>query len=539
MTKKRHPTPQHHRWDIIEALLSDPGSNRAIAARLGVSKTTVGRHRAILDTSGITTVAQARAMSADALDALFNKRAHARSLKHQPDWAHMHEELESPGVTLRLLWKEYQTGLLQQGQPANRLLSYSQFAFHYAAQRARRPVIDRPQVVMRQHHEPGASAQVDYSGKRPHYIDANGRTVTAELFVGVLPCSGLIFATCTATQQVPDFIAAHVRMLAYFGGAPLALIPDNLRSAVVTPGKNPVLQRAYADFANYYNIAVVPARVRRPRDKAAVETSVCIVQREILAPLRHETFRSVDELNQAVAEKLEILNARPMRKDGTSRRDRFERMERDALRPLPAAPYTCSAFLPLPAVPPDYHVTVFQHAYSVPHTLVGRRLEARVSGDGRRIDILDGRTVVAAHVRSAVAGGATTCPDHQPPHHRHQAGQTPKALHAWAAAQGGAIDRFVAHQFAHASQPFHALPACQRLRALCDTYTGALVQEACQSAFDLNVPTISTVLRFVNQRAASPRKSPAPGRGTKRSTTRGLRRRSDPTRDRRRRGTGS
>lgn len=481
MKKKRHATPHDRRLDMIEAILRGQRSNREIAARLGVSKTTVGRHRTILDTSGITTVEQVRAMSADALDALFNKRSNARSLKNQPDWEHVHEELGSQGVTLLLLWREYRTGLLQQGRPASSLLSYSQFAFHYSVHRARLPLVEHRPVVMRQQHEPGVAAQVDYSGKRPHHIDGAGRKVAAELFVGVLPCSGLIFATCTATQQVPDFIAAHVRMLAYFGGAPLALIPDNLRSAVITPGKEPVLQRAYADCANYYDIAVVPARVRRPRDKAAVETSVCIVQREILAPLRHHTFRSLDALNQAVAEKLEILNARPMRKDGTSRRDRFERMERDALRPLPTAPYTCSAFLPLPPVPPDYHVSVFQHAYSVPYHLVGRRLAARVSGDGTRIDILDGRTVVAAHVRSAVIGGATTCPDHQPPHHRR-----------WAE---------------HRSEAF----------------------SSAQRPLDRDTPSGWNM--------------PSPGRSARRSTARGgtqaPRHRSGPTRGRRRRGTGS
>lgn len=521
MKKKQHLSPYYRRLDMIEAILHGRLSNREIAAWLDVSKTTVGRHRDILHKRGITAADEVRAMSKDELEALFNKRPNARSIKHQPDWDHVHEEMKRKGVTRLLLWREYRTALLQQGQSASSLLSYTQFAFRYSAHRQRLP------LDMRQHHTPGEAAFVDYSGDRPHYIDGTGKRVKAELFVGGLPGSSLIFATCTATQRVPDFIAAHVRMWDYFGGVPLVLVPDNLKSAVIKPGKEPVLQRAYQDFARYYDIAVVPARVRRPRDKAMVESSVCIVQREILAPLRHKAFHSLDALNQAVAEQLKVLNARPMRKDGKSRRERFETMERHALRPLPVTPYAYGEFLEIPSVPQDYHVNIRGHEYSVPHTLIGHRLDARLSGDGTTIDILDGRTVVATHVRSAVAGGATTLPEHQPPNHRHQAEQGPEALRAWATAQGGAIHRFVAHQFAHASQPFHAVPACQRLRSLCDKHTDEVLQEACQRAFDLNVPTISTVQRFLGPSAASTRKTPTVSHSKARGQRRNENRRHD------------
>jgi len=181
---------------------------------------------------------------------------------------------------------------------------------------------------MRQVHKAGDKAFVDYSGKRPHIIDRHsGELIEVELFVGVLGASHLVYAEATATQQVADWVQSHVRMLDFFGGVPRAFVPDQLRSAVRSPDRyEPLAQRSYAEMARHYQSAIVPARPGKPRDKAKVESAVLIVQRWILARLRHETFFSLGALNQRIAELLEELNARPMKKlGGISRRQLFER----------------------------------------------------------------------------------------------------------------------------------------------------------------------------------------------------------------------
>ena len=248
-----------------------------------------------------------------------------------PDWAVVHQELRRPGVTLMLLWEEYRAA-----HPEG--FAYSWFCEHYRAWAGK---LD---LVMRQTHRAGEKLFVDYAGQTVEVIDrTTGEVRTAQIFVAVLGASNYTYAEATWTQGLPDWIGAHVRAFAFFGGVPEIVVPDNLRSGVSTRLRyEPDLNPTYPELADHYGVAVVPARVRKPRDKAKVESGVQVVERWILAALRHRTFFSLAELNAAIAELLERLNDRPFKKLPGSRRTAFEQIDRPALRPLAGRPPTCT-----------------------------------------------------------------------------------------------------------------------------------------------------------------------------------------------------
>jgi len=481
--------------DAARLILTTTLSDREIGAAASLSKTTVGRYRRIAQTRGLTW-AKISPLTPEAVHTLFRRPARGGKTKREPVWEVLHERMAHKGTTLQLLWEEY-----RREQPHGSLC-YSHFAAKYRAYRDSLP------SVMRQHHEPGERAFVDYSGLRPFYIDPSTRQkVHAELFVGVLGASSLFFATCTPSQKVPDFIAAHTAMLNYFGGVPRAIVPDNLKSAVVATGKAPKIQRTYADFARHYGTAILPTRPYRPRDKAAVEQAVKFAQQRIVARLHHQTFYSLDELNLAVAKLLVEANERPMVKDGLSRRARFEAIERAVLLPLPPTPYVYAEWVAIPRVPNDYHVAVDGHFYSVPHQLVGAKLDAKLTAEA--VDLYTGRRHVAHHARSSRVGAHTTLPAHQTEAHRAQAGRTPEALTEWAKSVGPYTRKFVAQQLGRA-QPFLGLPACDGLRALAHAHGHAPVERAAQAAFDLGTPTLNSVKRLLANAAAAPTTPPAP-----------------------------
>ena len=280
-----------------------------------------------------------------------------------PDWEVVEKELRRRGVTMKLLWLEH----LSQHPDGYR---YTQFCRHFHAwQRASRP------PVMRRVHRAGETLEVDYAGMTLTVIDA-GVPREAQVFVACLPCSDLTYAEATWSQGHEDWLAAHVRAFAFIGGVPAKLVPDNLKSGVTDASYyDPVLNRSYHELARHYEVAVVPARVRKPRDKPSVEGGVGLVEQWVLAPLRHRQFFSLAEANVAIVEKITEWNDRPFAppREGC-RRSLFEAIERAALKPLPAEPFIIGQWLS-PRVNVDYHVAVDHHFYSVPHRLVHKKVD--------------------------------------------------------------------------------------------------------------------------------------------------------------------
>jgi transposase len=317
-----------------------------------------------------------------------------------PDWAIVHQELKRKGVTLLLLWQEYKAST-----PTG--LQYSQFCEAY------RQWAGQLDLVMRQSHRAGETLFVDYAGQTMPVINAlTGEIRPAAIFIAVLGASNYTYAEATWTQSLPDWIGSHVRTFAALGGVPQVVVPDNLKAAVSRAHRyEPTLTRTYAELAQHYGVAIVPARPARPRDTAKVEVGVQVVERWILARLRHHTFFSLPELNTAIADLLMALNQRPFKKLPGSRQSVFESLDRPALRPLPAQPYAYAEWK-LARVNIDYHVEVEGHYYSVPYSLVKQQLDVRRSA--QVVELVHKGNRVASHQRSLLKGRHTTVDAHMP-----------------------------------------------------------------------------------------------------------------------------
>ena len=400
-------------------------SVRQTAFALRVSTGTVSNTTSRAEAAGLTWEA-AQALDERELEArVYGAPVAPSSERAEPAPVWIHTEYKRPGVTLELLHLEYVAE--HEGQAP---YGYTAFCNRY------RKWLKARGLSMRQHHRAGEKVFVDFSGKKPRVFDREtGEHVDVELFVAVLGASSFTYAEATRDQTLGSWIRAHVRAFSYFEGTPKAAVPDQLKAAVVVPCRyEPTLQRHYAELGRHYDMAIVPARPRKPKDKAKAERGVQVVQRWILARLRNETFFSIEELNERIRELLDDLNARPMKRyGGLSRRDLFERIERPALRPLPAEPFVY-AMWSRAKVHGDYHVQIDDHYYSVPYALVGAHVETRLSATTVEA-FFKGRRV-ASHRRSHERFRHTTDAAHMPPDHRAYADKDPGALRAWATSVG-------------------------------------------------------------------------------------------------------
>ncbi len=376
-------------------------ASRATKASTGVVSKAVNRAKA----AGLTWELVDALSETELEHRLYGGPKFTRSDRAEPDPVWIHCELRRAGVTLELLHLEY----LAANPDGYR---YTTFCDRYRVWHGRQG------LVMRQVHRAGEKGFVDYSGRRPHYIDPQtGAQIDVELFVAVLGASNLTFATATLTQRVPDFVASHVKAFEYFGGVPKMTVPDQLKSAVTVSCRyEPTINRTYAELGRHYNTAIVPARPNHPRDKAKVEVAVQVAQRWILARIRNEVFFSLESLNARIAELLEDMNARPMKRmGGVSRRELFDRYERAALHALPSEPYVVSAWSRA-TVDHDYHVRIDDHFYSVPYVLCREEIEVRLTAS--TVEVFHRGNRAASHARSHEQHGKTTTPEHMPPSHR-------------------------------------------------------------------------------------------------------------------------
>ena len=307
----------------------------------------------------------------------------------------------------------------------------------------------------------------------------------------MLGASSYTYAEATWTQTLPDWIGAHVRALAFIGGVPRQIVPDNPKVGVLKanwyePGLNPT----YQEFASHYGTAILPARPRKPRDKAKVEAGVLLVERWILARLRNHRFFSLIELNAAIAAHLADLNGRPMRRLGVSRRQLFEELDRPALGSLPSEPYVYAEWR-LRRVGLDYHVDIDGHYYSVPHRLLKQQLEARISE--RTIELFLKGERVAAHVRGGARGGHTTVPEHMPSAHRRHAGWTIERIKRDAAAIGPDTATLAALILESRRHPEQGFRACLGILRLARHYGAERLEAACRRGLEIGARSYASV----------------------------------------------
>jgi transposase len=386
-----------------------------------------------------------------------------------PDFRRVHEELRSHRhLTLSLLWQEY-----KEGHPEG--YQYSRFCQLY------RDWASKLDVVLRQEHRAGEKMYVDHAGPTVAVIDPeSGEIREASIFVAVLGASSYTYAEATWTRDLYDWIASHIRALEFFQGVTAAIVPDNWRTAVSKAcWYEPELNPTYRDLAEHYDTVILPTRVGKARDKAKVESAVLLVERWILAALRHRTFIGLAALNQAIGELLQRLNHRKFRKLDTTRAELLERLDRPALKPLPAEPFIFGEWKEA-RVNIDYHVEIERHYYSVPYRLTRELVEARIRS--ATIEIFHNSRRVATHVRSSLVGKFSTLPEHRPPKHRHYLEWTPERLVHWAGKIGPSAAGVVGHILESRRFPEQGYRACLGLMRLARRYPAERVEAACARA---------------------------------------------------------
>ena len=455
--------------EVLRLHLACGLSARRIAQSTAIGRTTVGEYLQRFKASGLSWPLPETLSDAELEQRLFPPLPKVPTEQRPvPDWHQVHTELRRPGVTQFLLWQEY-----KQTHPEG--FQYSWFCDQY---RLWRGTIDHS---MRQSHLAGEKLFVDYAGQTVEVVDhRTGEVRQAQIFVAVLGASNYTFAEATWSQQLADWIGSHVRAFNFFGGVSAVVVPDNLKSGVHKAHRyEPDLNPSYAEMACHYGTSVLPARVRKPKDKAKVEGGVLLVERWILAALRNRTFFSLTELNQAIGELLERLNQRAFKKLPGSRLEHFQTIDKPALMPLPATLYVFAQWKKA-RVHIDYHVEVDGHYYSVPHTLVKRQLDVRYTAT--TVECFHQGQRVASHVRSALKGRHTTLAEHMPKSHREVAQWTPQRLIDWAQKTGPATASLIETILHRRKYPQQAFRTCLGILRLGQGYGEDRLEAACRRA---------------------------------------------------------
>jgi transposase len=476
--------------EILRLKLVGGVATREVARRTGVAASTVRATLKRFQASGLSWPLPEdvtdTALEATLFAEVGTKRGHRR--REEPDWAAIHRELKRKHVTLSILWDEY-----IEGNPEG--YRYSRFCELY------RSWEDRVSVTMRQAHVGGDKLFVDYAGDTvPVIVDRlTGEVRQAQIFVAVMGASNFTFAEASWTQALSDWIGAHTRAFAAIGGVPRLLVPDNAKVAVIKACLyEPQVNRTYADMAAHYGIAVLPARPYKPRDKAKVEAAVLVVERWILARLRHRKFYSLAELNAAIAELLRQLNEeRPIRRLGRTRRQLFEELDRPALKPLPAEPYAFAEWR-IRRVGIDYHVDVEGHFYSVPYRFARSEVEVRLTS--RAVEIFAKGERIAVHLRSSGNGKHTTLPDHMPSSHRRYADWTVGRIRRDAALIGPATAALCDLILEHRPHPEQGFRSCLGILRLVRPFGAARLEAAAARAIEIGALTYGSVRSILDHK---------------------------------------
>jgi transposase len=482
--------PIFKRREIVRLLCVDSNlSNRQIAGMLNVASGSVNKIASQLPTLGLSWE-QLKALDDEAFLAAFIKTpALIQSNRLYPDCLLWHMELErDKDVTLRLLWEEWHTDH-RDG------VSYPQ------ATRIYRKWLKKQRVSMRKIHHPGESIFVDFAGRTlPIYNYDNNEVRRAQVFVATLGASSYSFCISVWSQTIPDWILCNVKMLEYFGGVPRIITSDNLKSAVTKITRSgPLINPTYAEFAEHYDTAILPARSRRPDDKGSVEVSVQIAQRWILAALRHRQFYSLEEANAEILKLLEIFNHREMKAYKASRQQRYEMLDKPALKPLPDTAYEYAAWRLKVRVGDNYHALHDGHYYSVPYALAHSFVDIRASS--KTIEIIHNGMRVASHMLSNLPGLYTTHPQHRSPNHIAYIEGGPDQLLQWAKSVGVATEKVFQHHLLESRHLANGIRAACAIQKLGRQYGIERLEAVCDYAVRINSVTHSSILSIFRSKA--------------------------------------
>ena len=473
--------------DILRLHFEAKLSQHQIAASLQLSAGVINKYITLAKTADIHWPLP-DAISDKALRLLLKPHSiHTKIARYlEPDYASLYQELKHKGVTLLLLWQEYES---THGKNAYR---YAQFCTKY------RQWQQRQKPSMRQIHRAGEKLFIDYCGPTVDIIDpATGEIRPAQIFVAILGASNYTYAEATWDQTLPNWIASHVRAFNFLGGVPTLLVPDNLKAAITKACRyDPKVNQTYADLAAHYGTAILPARPYKPKDKAKVENAVLVVERWILAKLRHATFLGLSALNAAIKALLADLNNRPFKKLPGTRLSQFEAIDKPALKPLPARPYEMATFL-VARVHLDYHIEVDKHYYSVPYQLVKEVLQLRLTSS--TIECFHEGVRIASHVRSYRNNKHTTLTEHMPKAHQKYLEWSPERFLNWAIEIGPFTRHVIQLLLEKQVHPEQGYRSCLGILTLAKRYTSSRLEAACQRALEIGAPRRRSIVSILDK----------------------------------------
>jgi transposase len=475
----------HKIKDILRLHFEAQLSQHQVAGSLQLSSGVVNKYLSLAKEAGLRWPLP-EDMDEEKLRSVLRPYAKKVSRYQAPDYASIHQELKHKSVTLLLLWQDYEDA---HGKRAYR---YAQFCAKY------KDWLQRQKPSMRQIHLAGEKLFVDYCGKTIDIIDpTTGEIRPAAIFVAALGASNYTYAEATWDQTLPNWIASHVRTFQFLGGIPKLLVCDNLKAAVTKACRyEPKINQSYADLAAHYGTAILPTRPYKPKDKAKVENAVLIIERWILARLRHYTFIGLAELNAAIAKLLQELNHRPFKKLPGTRKSQFEAIDKPTLKPLPARAYEFALFLNA-RVHVDYHIEVDGHYYSVPYQLIKQVLPIRLSA--HTVECFYQGQRVASHIRSFLKGSFTTLKEHMPKAHQKYSEWNSDRFLNWAMDIGPCTRDVIKHLLDKPLHPEQSYRTCFGILSCAKRYGKARLEAACQRALAIGAPRRRSILSILEK----------------------------------------
>lgn len=404
-----------------------------------------------------------------------------------PDVQYIQKEIVRRGVTYELLWQEY-----KEANPTG--YGISQFKEHYYKYKR------KLNPSMRQTHIPGENMFVDYSGMIVNVVcSKTGEISKSQIFVAVLGASGYTFVHATASQKQEDFIKSHIEAFEFYEGVPKILVPDNLKSAVISNTKKGiVLNNSYAELARHYNCAINPARVRKPQDKSLAEQGVQAIQRWILAVFRNRVFFSVDEINQAINPLLDIYNNKIMKKINKSRTQLFEEIEKEQLLTLPANRFIYKEFK-VARVNIDYHVELLKCFYSVPFKYLKEKVEIKYSTT--LLEIYFKSKLIATHPRLHIINHTSTLKEHMPLNHQYQYEKVnPQRLLNWGISIGPNVKLFVEKRLKLYQHPSNSYKCIIAILSLAKVYGKVELDLALSYALSINATNVKSITSILEKK---------------------------------------
>jgi transposase len=490
---------------ILEVLrLWEQGhTQREIAASVQCARSTVGEIERRSREQGLSYV-QAQGMTNSEIHKRLYPKAEREEKQAEPEWEQIHQRLENNRrLNLQYVWEEYRGS-----NPVG--YSYSQFCRRYHQWREQ----TGKEVVMVQEREAGKELFVDWMGDTLECVWGAGsqEQQRAHFFVATLGDSNYPYVEAFADEGQESWLTAHVNALEWFGGVPRIIVPDNCKTAVSKANHyDPKLNPAYLELAKHYNVAVIPARVRRPRDKASVEGSIGWLETWLLEWLRGQRYLDFVELNQAIRVRIQQLVNRPFQKRAGSRASVFEAIDKPALRPLPATRYELVTYV-MRRVPDNYHVEYEGRYYSTPYTLYKQTVTLRVGI--HMIEIInENRERVALHQRWRSGSMYVTNTAHMPKHHQYQREanhRNGESYRIWAKTVGEKTFLLVDAMLREQHVEETAYRACMGVLQMTKKHGNVLVEAACGQAMRMGSPTYSTVKQLLRTSQLPKRTEPLP-----------------------------